>query len=270
MRLKFAACVISAAMVMSVLLPVTSFAYYDASEDMSARVVVVSGRSEKKVTPDFARISYEIVSEDEDSEQCQKKNDDLVRKLVNNLLDKGIEESSIKTSFSLTPKYTDSTSWFSSSIDSYEFSTTVIVSDVPVDRVGDILGMSIGSGVNSLQSVDYYSSAYDETYNEALREAITMAKTKADTIAEATGCELDGAPSVQEMSDSYSGRYKTQATNALYDEVAEYDEMYVAPGELEVDANVTVTYHLKAADGDMALSEVSEDVVVSTDAITED
>ena len=267
MRLKSAAYVISAAMALSVLLPVTSFAYYDASEDMSARVAVVSGRSEKKVTPDFARISYEVVSEDEDSEQCQRKNDKLVRELVNGLLDEGIEESSIKTSFSLNPKYTNSTSWSSSSIDGYESSTTVIVSDVPVDKVGDILGMSIGSGVNSLRSVDYYSSVYDETYNEALREAIVMAKTKADTIAEATGCELDGAPSVQETSDSYSGRYKTQSMNAVYDEAAEYDEMYVAPGEITVDADVTVIYHLKA-DGDTAASEVSEDVVVSTDAVT--
>ena len=61
--------------------------------------------------------------------------------------------------------------------------TSLTVSDIPVDQAGAIISQSVEAGVNGIESVDYFSSNYDAAYQEALEKAVAAAQTKAETIA---------------------------------------------------------------------------------------
>ncbi len=113
-----------------------------------------------------------------------------MRKNVNQTLETlkglGVEEKSIQTSdYGLSPIY----DWNSGrqKITGYQMSTSITVSDIPVENAGKIITASVASGVNELDSVQYLCSDYDEKYQEALKMAVEMAKNKADAMAEAAG-----------------------------------------------------------------------------------
>ena len=48
--------------------------------------------------------------------------------------------------------------------------TSLTVSDIPVDQAGAIISQSVEAGVNGIESVDYFSSNYDAAYQEALKK----------------------------------------------------------------------------------------------------
>lgn len=208
--------------------------------------ISVIGKSEKKAEPDFADLSYAVTTEAETASECQDQNDKDVTKTLDLLKGLGIEERSIQTEFSMNPKYTDSSILSSSEIDGYEAITTITVSDIPIDSIGDIIGGSVQAGVNTLSSISYYSSKYDEIYEDALAEAVAMAQRKAERIADAAGYELEGPPTVSENGYNDYARYSVQENSmASYDYADMEKSVSVAPGQITVDAEVMASYDVE-------------------------
>ena len=128
----------------------------------------------------------------------------------------------------------------------YEATTTLTVSDLLIDSLGDILTQSVNAGVNNIQSISYLSSNYDESYQEALRLSIEAAKTKAEAMAQAAGCQLGGITQLREQSSYSPARY---TDNALAEKTSlsaarDTGSVTIMPGELEVEAVITVEYQL--------------------------
>ena len=211
--------------------------------------VTISSRETIKVTPDMAEIVYGIRTENEDANACQQDNTEKLNAVLEFLKGQGFEEKSIKTSgYSLDPRY----DWSGNkqTLIGYEMRTQVTLTDVPMDRVGELLSKTVESGANEIQSVSYFASNYDEAYQQALTKAVETAKAKAETLASASGKKIAGVLSVQEYGDSQYGRYISanyrmdQAAGVKMETTAAAMDMGVMPGEMEVAAQISVDFSL--------------------------
>ncbi len=214
-------------------------------ETMESQVITVTSRETVQVVPDKAELIYAVATQDEDAARCQSENSEKLNQLVETLKSLGVEETSIQTSgFDLNPRH----DWDQNgAIVGYEAVTQVTVSDVDLDRAGEIITKSVESGVNQIQSVSFLSSQYDEKYQEALRLAVARAQDKAQALADASGCTLGQAVRITEHTAGESYRYSTmnvQRSMGIKEEAA-MDMAAVMPGEIEVEANISVEYAIQ-------------------------
>ena len=123
--------------------------------------------------------------------------------------------------------------------------TTLTVSDRKIADTGKLITEAVAAGANNVNSVTYTCSSYDEKYQEALQAAVSAAQAKAQVLAEAAGKTL-GEPSVlvegyQDTSAQYDPTVKTMAMESMNSA----DSMQMEPGQMSIDADVTVTYSMQ-------------------------
>lgn len=211
-------------------------------DNKAASTIQVQSTEEVKVTPDMAEVNFAVSTQEADPKAAQEKNSQDLNKVIEFLKQSGVDEKSIQTSnYGLQPIY-DYTS--GQTITGYQMRTSILVSDLPIDKVGTLVASSIEAGINNIDSISYLSSKYDESYQEALKKAIASSKVKAEAIAAASGTSLGDIFNVEEVSTYNDTRYVgyTAAQNA---DQASAKSMVVEPGQLNVQAQVTVTYKIK-------------------------
>lgn len=217
----------------------------------SQNTIQVNSSEKVTVTPDIAEVIYSVRTEAKDAPSCQQKNTENVNKVIELLKSLGIAESSIQTSdYYMYPTYTYDNN--TQKISGYEATTSLTVSDLPIDGLGDILAQSVDAGINNIQSITYQSSDYDKAYAEALKLAVASAKEKADVLAEAGGCHIGGVASIRENSSYSEARYTDNAlaskmsSMATTEELmADYSSADIMPGEVDIEVNITVEYYLQ-------------------------
>lgn len=211
--------------------------------------ITVTGKEEVKVAPDMAQIRYGIYTRAQTAAQCQEDNAVQLEQAIETLKGLGIEQASIQTSaYGLNPVY----DWNSGDrkITGYEMNTEITVSDIPIDQAGEILSQSVAAGVNQIESVSYFASRYDESYQEALKGAIAVAKAKAQAMAQASGRTLSDVEKIEEFGYHPQARYSAYNASGAgakmaVEETDAASDMAVMPGEVSVEAQVTVTYGLE-------------------------
>lgn len=219
-----------------------------------ARNTITVNSSEKvAVIPDIAEIVYAVRTEAGDAASCQQKNMEDVAKVVELLTSLGVEESSIQTSdYYMYPVYNYSGN--TQRITGYEASTSLSVSKLPLDNLGEILAKSVGAGINNIQSITYQSSQYDQAYSDALKLAMESAREKASALAEAGGCSLGAVAGIKENSNYGEARYTDNALSSQMRNTAAKEELAagmedsfsnVMPGEVQVEVNITVEYMIQ-------------------------
>lgn len=211
--------------------------------------ISVSGQEEVKVTPDIAEIRYSVYTRADSPSECQQKNTTDVNAALEVLKGLGIEETSIQTSaYGLNPIHDWSSSNGDGEIVGYEMTTSLTVSDIPIDQAGTILSQSVSAGVNNIDSVSYSSSNYDASYQEALKGAMANARAKADAIAEADGKSVIGIIHAEENGYNPSTRYsvyESAAAGSSMKSNASMDDMSVMPGQVSISAYVQVEYEVE-------------------------
>ena len=220
-----------------------------AAGDTAANSITAEGEGKVQVVPDIAEISLNITTDGTDAQQVKEENTQKYNQVVDFLRAQGIGETSIKTEdVYLNPKY----DWSSDEqkLVGYTMTTSLRVSDIPIDNAGALLDSAVGQGINGIQSISYLSSEYDAKYNEALKLAVENAKSKADAIAEAGGVSADGVISVTEHGSNTAARYTSNLMSARSSVAPEAgaaadQAMSVMPGELEVEAHVTVSFQIR-------------------------
>ncbi len=166
-----------------------------------------------------------------------------MNRLIDTLKELGIEDKSIQTSnYDLSPRQ----DWTNiGAIARYEMSAQVTWSDIPLDQVGDILSKSVSAGVNQVQSVTYLSSQYDASYQEALKKAVASAQEKAQALADASGSTLGHAVRITEYGNNQTARYQNALRSSAKEEMALEGSMVMMPGEISVEANVSVEFAIQ-------------------------
>lgn len=211
-------------------------------EGLEPQVITVNTREKVTVVPDIAAIVYGVTTQHEDANQCRQENQEKVAALIETLKQLEIAEKSIQTSgYNMYPRQ----DWESmGDIVGYEMTTQVTVSDIPLDQVGQILAASTAAGANQIESLSYLSSSYDQSYEQALKKAVQHSQDKAQALADASGSTLGQAVKITEHSANQSARYETNAA-AKAEMLSAAPGASVMPGEIEIEANITVEYAIQ-------------------------
>ena len=212
-------------------------------QNTEAQVISVSCRESVKVVPDMAEIVYSVYSQASDAETCRTQNSSDLNRVLELLKQQGVEDKSIQTSnYGMNPMY----DWQNGkTITGYEMTTRVTVSDIPMDSVGKLLSDSVDAGINTIESVSYFSSEYENAYQEALTKAVEAARKKAQTMAEAGGCKLGKIVAIQEYSPNQQVRYDGYTARNASAKMEAAEDMGVMPGEVEVEADITVEFAIE-------------------------
>lgn len=219
-------------------------------EDDVYRSITVKSSEAVTIVPDMAEVVYSVRTNNSTAAGCQQQNSESVSQVIELLKEVGVEEKSIQTSdFYMRPVYNYSGS--TPRVTGYEATTTLTVSDLKIEGLGDLLTQSVSSGINTVESITYQASGYDQSYQEALTRAVNMAYEKAQVLAAASGASVGSVVYIQETSGYSEARYTDYASANLYNAVKEMrsesamaDTAGVMPGEIEVAASVVVEYQL--------------------------
>ena len=205
--------------------------------------VTVSSDHGVKVVPDLAEISFGVQTIKTTAKEAQSENAKEVNKVLDTLKKKKVEEKDIRTTgYDLYPRYDNN----GEEIIGYTMTTNLVVSNRPVDTVGELVGACVEAGANQMYGITYTCSGYNEAYAEALGNATKAAKVKAEAIAKAAGKELGEIIEIREGYQNASLRSSYQSIGAMAEmEEAAMDTVSVMPGEVDVQATVTVTYAMK-------------------------
>lgn len=220
------------------------------SGQTAAKTISVEASESVKLEPDMASLKFGVDNQEATVEAVTEANTEAVTKVVEYLKGLGYEESSISTSdVGLYPQY-DYTGGDNKLI-GYRMDTTIALTDVPAEKVSEVLSGALSQGVNTVNSISYYSSGFDEAYDEAVGKALELAQKKASAMAEKAGTSIKGIVSITEHTPNNNARYSTSGSYMEYGAadgaVAEAKALNVTilPGTVEAEASVNVVYEIK-------------------------
>ena len=216
----------------------------------ATRSISVEAYETISLTPDMAAIGVGVVNEAATVEEVTSQNSEAVEKIIGCFRELGYEDASMDTSdIGLYPQYDYSGG--ESVLTGYRMDTTIALTDVPADKVSEVLSGALSQGVNTVNSISYYSSGFDEAYDEAVGKALELAQKKASAMAEKAGTSIKGIVSITEHTPNNNARYSTSGSYMEYGAedgaVAEAKALNVTilPGTVEAEASVNVVYEIK-------------------------
>ncbi|HQE69509.1 MAG TPA: SIMPL domain-containing protein [Atopobiaceae bacterium] len=217
-------------------------------------VITVNASAEVKVVPDRASFSITILTQGSTAEEASSANTDPTNAVIEQLKAAGIAEEDIQTTYTeLSPVY----GWGEIAVDDgaviypvggneivgYEMRTIIEVTGVEIDDVAALMQTCIGAGATGVDGPRYYVSSYDEAYADALAQAIKASREKAQVMASAAGVTLGQVISITEGYQYTGYRYSdAKESPAMADEAGGMAEMEIAPGQVNIEAQVTVSY----------------------------
>lgn len=214
-----------------------------------ANSIIVNSSEKVNVVPDIAEVVYSVRTQAREAAACQQLNTEQVSQVIELLKELDVAETSIQTSdYYMHPVYDYSGN--TARVTGYEATTTLTVSDLPIDGLDEILAQSVSTGINTISSITYLASRYDESYQAALTAAVETARQKATVLAGAAGCNVGSVISIQETSGYSEARYSDYALTNKYRSSAKEelsalaDTAGIMPGEIQVEASIIVEYQL--------------------------
>ncbi len=199
--------------------------------------ITVQASSTVDVVPDVAGITVAIVTPGKTAAEAQKANARPTSDVIACLTDAGIEERNIQTSYTdVSPVWNEE-----GGQDSYEMRTVLHVEGIDIDEVAAVMEAVTEAGATEVNGPELSTSSYDESYQQALVQAIEATRPKAEAIAQASGVTLGSIVSVTEGWQDGSIAYD----KGMRAEAAVTDGAAIMPGELSVEATVTVSYAIR-------------------------
>lgn len=213
-----------------------------------AAEITVSASSSVRLVPDKATVSFGVTTQEATAEEAQTKNSEAVKKVMEVLTGRGIEEKSIRTNnYNMYPQYDWSDNGKQRLI-GYVVTTSMSVQNQNIEDLGKLISACVAAGINNVENVSFLCSGYDEAYRQALAQAVEASRSKAETLAAAAGKKLGEPVTITEGWQDTSARYGRAANTAAFSvQEAAMDSAgpILQPGETEINANVTVTYRMQ-------------------------
>lgn len=137
-------------------------------------------------------------------------------------------------------------STFESRVEGYTASYDLTVSGVDIDKLGQLQDICVENGINQMNGMSYQYSKYDEAYEQALNNALEKAQKKAEGMVNTLGASISGVYSIDE---GHQNDYVAYRNNVMMNTVgATLEKAYdtnVEPGEIEIEAEVSVTFEIE-------------------------
>lgn len=210
-------------------------------------LVTVSATAQTSADPDRAVVRLGAVAEASAAVDAQNEINAVMQKVLKALTGRGVSPRSIRTeALSLSPVYSQVRPEAGRAgpeeqrITGYRAVDVVSVVLDDLAKIGDVVDAGVEAGANQLQGVSFELQSASAARAQALTEAVHEARAQADAVAAAMGMRIRAVKSV--VAGGYSVRPPAPLANARFAlDVA----TPVQPGQVDVSANVQVTYYLQ-------------------------
>jgi hypothetical protein len=207
-----------------------------------AHTITVQGQGEAHGAPDEAQLSAGVSTVAPTADAALAQNARKMTAVFDALKRMGVPERAIQTSnFSVQPQYADNAHGGRQSIAGYEVSNQVDVMLDDTKTLGPALDTLVGAGANQINSVGFAIKDPAALKTAARAAAVADALARAQTYAHAAGASVGTVVTISENGGSEIAPMR----GMLFKPMAARAPTPVAAGEMDVTANVTVTFELK-------------------------
>ncbi|MGE0471992.1 MAG: SIMPL domain-containing protein [Nitrospira sp.] len=197
--------------------------------------------------PDRAFVTFGMETAGKSLAEAQKRNSLAMRKVMDRLRDMQIDEERIQTSaFTVSPQYRPPPNRpadpppASTELVGYIVSNMVTVEIRALDRVGTVIEEVLKAGANSFQGLHWGLRDEQAVRLNALKQAAAKAREKAAMLSNALHVKL-----VRVLSATEGGHMvRSAAPMARMAMEASAGDVPISPGELKIEATVTLVYEI--------------------------
>lgn len=218
------------------------------------RTITVTGEAEVRVAPDEVIISLGIETWNEDLEAAKAENDERVARVLALIQEKGIEPKHIQTDhINVEPRYHDN--YEKRSFIGFFVRKNIVVTLRDLTQFEKLLTDVLQNGVNYVHGIEFRTTDLRTQRDKARELAIQAAREKAEALAGALGQQVGKPRSINEDSSGwwsgYSawwGRWGSSMTQNVIQNAqgsGSVSEDTIAPGQIAVNARVTVSFDLR-------------------------
>jgi uncharacterized protein len=208
--------------------------------------IAVTGQGEAAVAPDMAILSLSVMREAPTAREALDEANAAMREVIAAMREEGVESRDLQTSgLSINPRYVypERSSEEGPRIVGYQVSNTLTVRVRDIERVGEVLDLSVTLGVNQGGSIVLTNDDPAAALEDARSEAVKNARSKAETLAEAAGVRLGRVMSISEQTRMPEFR-PLGAPQMGMRAVAEDASVPVEAGENTYHVNVDVSFEI--------------------------
>lgn len=213
--------------------------------DQQVWTISVQGEGKVQATPNIARISLGVQTENSKVEVAQSENTKKMNDLIAELKKMGIAPSDINTEFySISPMY----DWVDGkqSLRAYQVSQNVVVKlrNEKIDQLGLIIETSAKLGANQIGNLSFTIDDQENLNKQARQKAMEQAQEKAKELAAQAGIKLGRLVSFNEW-QPYPEQpvYKSMAMEGYGG--GSMSAPTIEPGSQDVVVNVSLIYEVE-------------------------
>jgi len=206
--------------------------------------VQAEGRVE--ATPDQLRLRLGVITEAAEAGQAVNENNQRMTGVMKMLADLGLDQKDLATGqFQIQPQWSQPprptpANW-QREIVGYRVSNDLWIRTTRIDLAGKLLGLAHQSGVNQVGNLQFTIADQDIYQQQAMTLATQKALRQAQVLATAAGAELGAILSLTlDTPGAFSGASPLMAEAR----VMTTDAVPVAPGNVEIQATVTIIFEL--------------------------
>jgi len=201
--------------------------------------VTVNGEGIVKIIPDEVVIKSRIEHSGDKPQEVKMQNDVVVDAVIKYLKSEGVPEKNIQTDYvNLNKNYN-----YNDKTYSYVANQAISIKLDDLKNYEKIMSGLFKAGLNRIDGVQFKSSEMEKYMTEARKKAVLNAKSKATEYASSLNQTIGKAISISEVQvNNFPPMYRMNEMKASSDSM---EQETIAPGEMEINAQVTVAFELK-------------------------
>jgi hypothetical protein len=219
--------------------------------------ITVSGDAEVRVVPDEVILTLGVETWDEQLEVAKLQNDGRVKTVLELAQSYGIESRHIQTDLiSIEPRYHDN--YEKDRLIGYFVRKTIVITLKDISKFEDLLTDILAADINYVHGIQFRTTELRQHRDQARALAIQAAREKATALAGELGQTIGRPTSIQEEHAGWwswygawwGSRWDGYMAQNVVQEVggnnfnSDAGDSAIAPGQITVNARVTVTFEL--------------------------
>jgi uncharacterized protein YggE len=219
------------------------------------RSITVTGEAEVRVVPDEVILTLGIETWDKNLETAKRQNDGIVDKVLAVATNYGVEPQHVQTDYvNIQPRYR-SGYYEESDFIGYFVHKNIVVTLRDLSQFEGLLADALQAGVNYVHGIEFRTTALRQHKDEARALAIQAAREKAAALGGELGQGIGDPLTIQEEQSGWWSGYNAwwgsswgggMSQNVIQEVggAATLADSSVAPGQIDVNARVSVTFEL--------------------------
>ena len=210
-------------------------------EQKQISLINVSGEGKVKVTPDQAAITVSIETKGTKAADVKEENDKKMDAILKFIKKATIAKEDFQTlRVSLNPNYD-----YEKKKHNYVATQSLQILLKDLSKYDELMEDLVNEGINRIDNVEFKSSKITQLQSDARKLAVKEAKAKAEDFVSVLGQKVGKAILISDNSQTYNPQPRMYAMKAMAMDGVEAPRETLAVGEIEITANVSVSFILE-------------------------